>query len=214
MVSLAIAHTFANSEVQIAASRAATSWTWYVIRAAGFTAAALLILLMISGIGQVTGLTYKVLEPVKAWAVHKALALALCGAIAVHVLFLLFDHYLPFTVPQILIPFLSHYSNGTKLAGLGISSIAVALGILAMYGVAIIVLSSLGWIETKKSAWRNLHYISYFVMFAVFIHALGTGSDLKYGVFRAGWIFILFVLLLAIVSRLWRAGTLRKDEPS
>jgi len=45
----------------------------------------LLILLMLSGIGQVTGLTYKIVEPVKAWVIHKALALALCGAIVVHV---------------------------------------------------------------------------------------------------------------------------------
>src|SRR6185369_1770871 len=122
---------FASSEAQIAATRAAASWQWYVIRAAGFTAAGLLFALMVSGIGQVTGLTYRFLEPIKAWALHKALAIALCGAIAVHALFLLFDHFVRFSPAQVLVPFVSHYSNHTTLLGLGLGGIAVALGILA-----------------------------------------------------------------------------------
>lgn len=191
-----------------------TSWTWYVIRAAGFVAAGLLFLLMISGIGQVTGLTYKIIEPVKAWALHRALALALCGAIAVHVGLLLIDKYLPFTVAQAFIPFVSHYSNHTKLLGVGMSSVGVALGILAMYGVAVVVASSLGWIDSKKNLKRQLHYISYFVILAVFVHALSVGSDLKYGLFREAWIGVSALLLLMIVSRLWRAGTLKNHDES
>jgi sulfoxide reductase heme-binding subunit YedZ len=201
---------FANSEAQIAASRVASSWQWYVIRAAGFVAAGLLIILMLSGIGQVTGLTYRYLEPIKAWAVHKALALALCGAIAVHVLFLLFDHYLPFSLPQIAIPFASRYGTHTSLLGVGLDTFAIALGVLAMYGVTIIVASSLGWIDSKQKTWRWLHYLSYFVILAIFIHALGAGADLKYGIFRMAWIALFFVLLLAVLSRIWRAGTIRK----
>jgi sulfoxide reductase heme-binding subunit YedZ len=206
------AYLFATSELHIATTRIAATWQWYVIRAAGFTAAGLLILLMLSGIGQVTGLTYRFLEPIKAWALHKALALALCGAIAVHVTFLLFDDYLPFSVVQVLVPFASRYGNHTSLLGLGLDGIAVALGILAMYGVAIILLSSLGWIDSKQKTWRWLHYLSYFVMLAVMIHALGAGSDLRYGIFREVWILIAIILLIAILSRLWRSGTLRKKE--
>jgi hypothetical protein len=203
---------FASTGAQIATSRLAVSWPWYVVRAAGFVAAGLLFLLMLSGIGQVTGLTYKLLEPAKAWVLHKALAIALCGAIAVHLVFLLFDHFVSFSVVQVLVPFVSHYSNHTTLFGLSLSGIAVALGILAAYGVAIVVLSSLGWIDTKKGVWRVLHYVSYFVLLAVFVHALGVGSDLKYGLFRAAWICIGIVLFVAVLSRLWRAGTLRKVQ--
>lgn len=195
-----------------ATARVATSWPWYVIRAAGFVAAGLLILLMLSGIGQVTGLTYKIVEPVKAWAIHKALALALCGAIVVHVGFLLIDHYLPFTFAQAFIPFVSHYSNHTTLLGVGLSSIAVALGILAAYCVVIIVASSIGWIDSKKDMKRRLHYLSYFVIIAVFIHALGVGSDLKYGAFRSVWLFVGGILALGVASRLRRAGTLRNHD--
>lgn len=210
IITTAATHILAASEVHAAATRVGSVWEWYVIRAAGFTAAGLLILLMLSGIGQVTGYTYRFLEPIKAWAVHKAMALALCAAILVHVIFLVLDHYITFSVPQVLIPFLSRYSNRSSLFGVGLSTIGVASGILAAYGVLAIVLSSLYWKETKRKTWRWLHYLSYFVILAVFLHALGTGSDLRYGLFRTTWVAAFLVLLLAVVSRLWHAGTLRK----
>lgn len=196
----------------LAADRFVASWPWYIVRAAGFVAAGLLFLLMFSGIGQVTGFTYRFIEPIKAWALHKALAFALAASIAVHVLFLLIDKYLPFTIQQILVPFASDYSNKVPLFGLALGGAAVALGVLAMYGVALIILSSLGWIDTKKGVWRILHYLGYVVMLFVFLHALAAGSDLKYGTFRAAWIAVGLVLVIAVISRLWRAGTLRKQK--
>lgn len=205
-------HIAATSTVQVAAQRIGAEWKWYIVRAAGFTAAGLLILLMLSGIGQVTGLTYRFVEPIKAWAIHKALAIALCVAIVTHVLFILLDNFVPFSLAQVLVPFLSHYSNKAPLFGLNISSIAVASGILAAYGVAIIVTSSLLWIDKHKTTKRRLHYLSYAVILFVFVHALGTGSDLKYGTFRSAWIFLSIIVAVAILSRLWRTGTMSKSE--
>lgn len=197
----------AASSAQIAGQRLAVSWPWYVIRAAGFVAAGLLILLMLSGIGQVTGLTYRFIEPVKAWAVHKALAFALVGSLAVHIGFLLIDRFVPFSLTQLLVPFASHYSNHTILP-----SLAVGFGVLAMYGIVIIVLSSLGWIHRQPRRWHALHYLSYLVALLVFLHALGTGSDLKYGLFRAGWLALGLIVGIGILSRLWRAGTKVKPQ--
>jgi predicted ferric reductase len=201
---------FAANAVNVVTQRVGTSWPWYVIRGAGFVAAGLLILLMISGIGQVTGIIYRYIEPIKAWAIHKALAYALCASIAIHVGFLFIDKFVPFSLAQILVPFASHYNNGTKLGGISLGGVAVTLGILAMYGVIIIVASSLGWIDTKKKAWRKLHYLSYLVALFVFLHAVSVGSDLKYGTFREAWIAAGVVVILAIVARLWRAGTVKK----
>jgi hypothetical protein len=192
--------------------RVSASWPWYVIRAAGFVAAGLLVLLMLSGIGQVTGLTYRFVEPIKAWAIHKALAFALCISIAVHIGFLLIDHYLPFNIFQILIPFLSHYNNGTSIGGMALGTVAVAMGIFALYGVVLLVLSSLGWIDTKTKRWRKLHYTSYAVAGLVFLHAAYTGSDLKYGTFRAAWMALGLLVAAGIISRVWRAGTVKKQS--
>lgn len=201
----------AINALHVVTSRVAASWPWYVVRAAGFVAAGLLFALMLSGIGQVTGLTYRFIEPVKAWALHKALAIALCLSIAVHVGFLFLDHYLPFSLLQAFVPFQSSYNNKTAFLGLPLGSLAITFGIVATYLIVIVVLSSLGWIQTKPKRWHNLHYLSYILVFLVFLHALYAGSDLKYGLFRAAWIFGGFIIVLGIASRLWRAGTHRSD---
>lgn len=210
---LPLAAHMAASATQVIATRFSTSWPWYIIRGAGFIAAGLIVLLMLSGIMQVTGLIYRFVEPITAWAIHKALAIALCISIGVHIGFLLIDHYVRFSLIQLFIPLTSHYNNGTALLGIALGSLAVSLGILAMYGVAILVASSLGWIDTKKRTWRALHYISYAVAVLVFLHALYAGSDLRYGIFREAWIVLGLVVVLGIVSRLWRTGTLRHKKP-
>jgi predicted ferric reductase len=202
----------ATTTVTIVTQRVSASWPWYIIRGAGFVAAGLLFLLMISGIGQVTGIIYRYIEPVKVWAIHKAMAIALCVAIALHVGLLLVDHYVKFSLIQVLVPFASHYNNGTKLFGIPLGGIAVTLGVLSLYGVAIIVATSLGWIDSKKKTWRLLHYISYLVIFFIFLHALYVGTDLKYGTFRKAWIAAGLILISAIVIRLWYAGTLKRGR--
>lgn len=183
------------------------SWPWYTVRGTGFAGLALLILLMLGGIGHATGLTYKFIEPVKAWAIHKAIGIMLCVAVGLHMLALFYDSFVSFSVANILIPFTSTYSNGSTLIKLSLSSIAVASGIVAMYGITIIVASSLGWIDTKKGLWRKLHYISYAVLPLVLIHALGTGSDLRQGEgTRTLIILLLIAMLLAMVSRIFRSA--------
>lgn len=213
MTSLII-QTFATSTAQVITDRLATSWQWYIIRGSGFVAAALVILLMLSGIGQVTGLTYRFIEPLKAWAIHKAMALVLLASVAVHVIFLFFDKFIPFTIPQLTIPFLSRVNNGTSFAGFALGSLAVTFGIFAMYGIIIIVASSLGWIDTHKKIWRNLHYLSYAVMALVFLHGLYSGTDLRYGTFRAAWVALGGIVVIGIFMRLRRAGSLKQTDDS
>jgi len=198
--------------MHIATQRVSSTWPWYVIRGSGFVAAGLLILLMLSGIGQVTGILYRWIEPIKVWAIHKAMAIALLAAIAVHGGFLLLDTYMPFSIGKILIPFDSSYNNGTKFAGIALGSLAVTFGIVAMYLIIVLVASSLGWIDTKTKRWRKLHYFSYIVVLLVFLHALYTGSDLRHGLFREAWEAMIIVMFIAILMRLWRAKVVQKVD--
>lgn len=198
-----------SSTLTIVFQRVSSLWPWYVVRASGFVAALILMLLMLSGIGQVTGAVYRYFEPIKAWAVHKALAIMLLISVIVHGSFLLIDHYIKFSPFQLLVPFMNTYNNKTSLLGINLSSIAMTLGILSFYMIVVLVASSLGWIETKKQRWHNIHYISYILVFFVFVHALYIGSDLKYGFFRAVWILLLLVIVIGILSRLWRIKTIK-----
>ncbi len=184
-------------------TRAKSSWPWYITRAAGFVAAISLLLLMLSGIGFITGATFRFLEPLTAWATHKAIAVVFAVSAVVHVVSLLFDKYVPFTVAQVLFPFLSSYREVT-IAGHNFGSLYVALGVFSMYFVLAIILTSILWIDKKPHVWKLFHFLAYLTMIFVFFHALYLGTDLAHGIFRIIWIVAGCSVAIAIVYRLRR----------
>lgn len=188
-------------------SRAKTSWPWYVTRGSGLVAAGSLIILMLSGVGLVTGYSFKFLEPLTAWASHRALGIIFGISVLVHVFVLLFDHFAPFNIWHLLIPWLSDYKPVT-IFGVHFGSLYLALGILSLYGVVAVVLTSLVWIEKKPYIWKLVHLLSYLVMLFVFVHALYLGTDLTHGILRWIWIVTGIGIGFAILHRLWRVKTL------
>jgi hypothetical protein len=197
----------AATTTDIAIGRLGDSWAWYVIRASGILSFALLVFLMLSGIGHVTGWTYKILAPIHAWAVHKAAAIVLGVCIAIHMIGLLFDRYITFSVADILVPFVKTYSNNVPLLGVDIGPIAMAAGIIAAYGTYLVIASSLdtvGWISRHKTLWKSTHIVSYGVMLLVILHALGTGTDFKESLLRFLTMAFGVVLFAAATMRLTR----------
>lgn len=184
-------------------TRAKSSWPWYITRAAGFVAAISLVLLMLSGIGFITGATFHFLEPLTAWATHKAIAYVFGVSVFIHVVALLFDTYVPFTIAQALVPFLSNYHN-ISFENYHIGSLYVALGVIAMYFVLAIILTSILWIDKKPHTWKLFHFLAYLTMIFVFFHALYLGTDLTHGIFRILWIAFGVGVTIAILYRLRR----------
>lgn len=195
------------SLVQQVASRLSVSWPWYTTRAAGLVAAASLILLILSGIGQVTGYTFKFIQPITAWATHRALGLAFLGSIILHVVSLLFDRFVPFNIGDVLIPFASSYKP-LSLGGIGLGSLYVALGIISLYLTILVVVTSLLWIDKKPYTWKLIHFVSYFTLVAVFVHALILGTDTGHGWIRIIWVALGIMTLVAVIHRLRRAKTI------
>jgi hypothetical protein len=189
--------------------KAKTSWSWYATRASGLVAALLLILLILSGIGQVTGMTYRIVEPLAAWGLHRALGIAFGVSVVVHVVVLLFDKFAPFTLLQVLIPFKSNYMPVT-IAGHYFGSLYVACGVFALYAAAIVILTSLFWIDKKPVLWRLAHYLSYLLVILIFFHGLFTGTDTRHGFVRVIWWFFGALLVMGITSRLRRAWTINR----
>jgi predicted ferric reductase len=186
--------------------RAKSSWPWYVTRGSGIVAALALIILMLSGIGQVTGYTFRFLEPLTAWASHKALGLTFGIAVLIHMLSLLFDRFVSFSILQIFVPWLSSYHPVT-IAGFHLGSFYLALGVLAFYAVALITITSFLWVDKKPYTWKLFHLLSYIVILLVFVHALYLGTDLAHGWMRWLWILLGVGIAAATVHRLWRAKT-------
>lgn len=186
--------------------RTKSSWSWYVARGSGLVAAAALIVLVLSGIGQVTGYTYKFLDPLTAWASHRALGIAFGVSVLIHMTSLLFDHFVPFNILQVLVPWLSSYKPATVF-GMHLGSLWVALGVLAFYGVVLVIVTSLLWVEKKPYTWKLFHLLAYVILLFVFVHALYLGTDLVHGVYRWLWIILGIITSLAVLHRLWRAKT-------
>ena len=63
--------------------RISNSWPWYISRGSGLLASLFVVLLIFSGIGLVTGQTYKYIEPLKAWEVHRTLGIILVALVFV-----------------------------------------------------------------------------------------------------------------------------------
>ncbi len=185
--------------------RAKSTWPWYITRAAGMVAAVSLVFLMLSGIGFITGATFRFLEPLTAWATHKAIAYVFGASLAVHGIALLFDKFVPFNVAQILLPFLSSYRKVT-IAGHHVGSLYVALGVIAFYFVLAIIISSIVWIDKKPHTWKLFHFLAYLTMIFVFFHALYLGTDLSHGILRVIWIIFGITVAIAILYRLRRWG--------
>src|SRR5512138_3685324 len=91
---------FAMNSVQI--------W-WYVTRASGLTGYFLLWLSMVWGFAVSTKLVQPILDSLFTYDFHEYLSLLGIGFIIVHVAVLLFDKYLPFSLLQLLIPFIDTY---------------------------------------------------------------------------------------------------------
>ncbi len=193
--------------IQKISARAESSWPWYVTRASGIVAAVALFILMLSGIGLVTGGAFRFLEPLTAWASHRALGITFGISVMIHMSALLFDHFVSFSILDLFVPWLSNYKP-LDIAGFHLGSLFVALGVLAFYGVALVIITSLVWIDKKPHTWKIMHLLTYIILLFVFIHALYLGTDLAGGVMRLAWLIIGLVTALAVLYRLWRAKTL------
>ncbi len=182
------------------------SWSWYLTRASGMVAAITLVLLLISGIGQVTGYMFHILDPITSWASHRALGVTFGVSLFVHITSILFDHFVPFSLKQVLVPFASTY-RPVRLFGHNFGSLYVALGVFAFYLTALIIVTSYIWINKQPKLWKLTHLLSYVVMILVFFHALNIGTDLATGYWRYAWFAAAGIVGFSFIHRLWRAYT-------
>jgi DMSO/TMAO reductase YedYZ heme-binding membrane subunit len=156
----------ANVVANINTTSPITPWPWYVSRAAALVAYCLISLLVVSGIGIKTRLSYKIIQPLTAFILHRHLGIMVSVAALVHVLALLFDNYLKFTILDLLVPFHSSFKP-----------LFVTLGVISFYMLAAVVVTSLFMRLQFPHLWRMLHYLPYPIFVTGLIHGLFTGTD-------------------------------------
>lgn len=138
----------------------------YIARSAGIVSYILMFLVIVLGAGMTTSYIYKYINPTKAWIMHKYLSLALVLSLLTHITALIFDKFINFSLLDIFIPFYSDYKP-----------LFLSLGILGLYLLLIIIISSL-WFRLKyHKTWRFIHYFTYVLFISSLVHGYYIGSD-------------------------------------
>ena len=139
---------------------------WYVARAGGLVAWALVGLSVIWGLA----LSTKVMEgrPRPAWLLdlHRFLGGLALVFTAVHVLAISLDTYVHFGLVNLIVPF-----TGTW------HPVAVAWGIVGMYALLAVEITSLLRRHLPKRVWRSTHYVAFPMFLLTTVHAMTAGTD-------------------------------------
>jgi methionine sulfoxide reductase heme-binding subunit len=139
---------------------------WYVTRGAAATAYLLLTAVMAFGII----LSFRGLEGLmRGWRVydlHQVLTLLLFGFVGLHLVTLYLDPFEPFSLLKLVWPFAETYRP-----------LGTALGVLTLYLLLLVALSSWARRLLSTRLWYLLHLVSYVAFVLVTIHGLLTGVD-------------------------------------
>ena len=158
--------TATRADVAPEVAAAATPWPWYLSRAAALASYLFIFLLVVSGIGIKTRLSYNLIQPLTAFVLHRHLGIITAITMLVHVLALLFDDYLQFTILDLLVPFHSSFKP-----------LFVTFGVIGLYMFAAVIITSLFMRLKFPHLWRMLHYLPYPIFITGLIHGIFTGTD-------------------------------------
>jgi methionine sulfoxide reductase heme-binding subunit len=180
---------------------------WYAARAAGIVAYVLLTVVVSIGIslaGRAPGRGRWRRWPMFAVEdVHRAGGLLVGTFIAIHVLTIAIDSFLPFSLGQLVVPLASTYRP-----------LWVALGIVAAELLLALAVTNHYRDRMPRRWWRAAHYANFAVWAAATLHGMGSGTDRS-----AQWMMAVYAaavagVTVAVVWRLAAAGRLaRRLQP-
>lgn len=173
---------------------------WYVTRASGLTGYFLLWLSMVWGFAIPTGFMKPVLENIFSYDFHEHLSLLGIGFVLVHVVVLMFDKYLPFSIIQILIPFTDTYRP-----------IWVGLGIISFYLLLLVTFTFYIRQKIGAKAFRSIHILSLLSYLGTTLHGLFAGTDsalpITMLIYAGTFLVVVFLTIYWLIMR-----TFKKEE--
>lgn len=163
---------------------------WYVARAGGLTAFALLTASVVLGL-LLSGRASLGWPRFALQDVHRFAGLLAGAFVAVHGLALLVDDYFDFSLASLLVPGVAPYRPVAVAAGVVAAELLVALAVTNRYRTAL-----------PYSFWRRAHYLNFGVWLLALGHGLAAGTDAD-----TAWALALYAAAVASVAGLtaWRA---------
>jgi Ferric reductase like transmembrane component. len=164
---------------------------WYTARAGGIVAWALASLAVIGGLQLSTRLLRK---PAPSWVldIHRFLGGLSVAFVGVHILGLAADQFIGFRPEDFLVPFVSTYEPA-----------AVGLGVVAMYLLVAIELTSLAMHRMPRRTWHAVHLTSFVVFIVATVHGLTAGTDRHSALFQWACLLTAGIVLAMTLVRIW-----------
>lgn len=166
---------------------------WYLSRASGLVSFWLLTLSGGLGMSITSRLWDGLLDRSWVYEMHKFLSLLALGFIGLHIVVLVPDPWTSFGVADILLPGASAYRP-----------LAVALGVVAMYGAVVATASFYVKKRIGHRTWRLLHFTTFATFALALAHGVLAGTDSAEGWMRlnylAGVLLVFFLLVVRILA--------------
>jgi predicted ferric reductase len=166
---------------------------WYLSRGSAFSSYLLLWASMMLGVGVTNKLSsfWPGLPPTI--ELHQFTSILGLFFGVFHALILLGDHFIQFSVVQILLPF----------GSIGFKPVLIGLGQLGFYLMLVITLSFYVRKAIGPKVWRSIHYLSFIGFVFVLIHGLTVGTDTTsvwaQGIYWVSGSALLFMILYRII---------------
>ncbi len=142
---------------------------WYAARAAGIAAYVLLTLVVCLGLALAAKAPGRLWQRWPAFAVedvHRVGGLLVGTFIALHVLTIAVDSFLPFSPLQLVVPLTASYRPLWTGLGIAAAELLIALAVTNHYRRRL-----------RHVVWRRAHYANFAVWTAATLHGMGSGTD-------------------------------------
>lgn len=164
---------------------------WYVTRASALLSWVLMTLAVLWGILLSTRLLQRVDNPGWLQDLHRYLGGMSVIMAALHMVSLMLDGWLRFTLAEVLVPFATDFKP-----------LATALGILAFYALVAVQGTSLVMNRLPRKFWKILHYLSYVALVLISFHAGLAGTDSGRWWYQALAVLLITSAMLAVLVRI------------
>jgi sulfoxide reductase heme-binding subunit YedZ len=166
---------------------ATQSTTWYITRSAGIMAYLLLWLSTLWGLAISSKIIDRLLHRSFTFDFHQFISLLALGFLGLHVFILLADQYLPYSLAQILVPYLSPYRP-----------FWVGIGVIAFYISILVTVTFYVRQKIGMKTFRLIHYTSLIGYLGATLHGIfaGTDSSLPVAMLMYTGTFLVIVFLI------------------
>jgi len=139
---------------------------WYVTRASGIVAYLLLWFSMVLGLGVTSKFFDQLLDRVFTYDFHQFISLLSIAFVILHIVVLMLDRYLPYSIWQVLIPFLSPYRP-----------FWVGVGVIGFYLTLLVTITFYLRKRIGMHAFRVIHILSLVGYLGATLHGIYAGTD-------------------------------------